>query len=322
MLLNMKCPPITKVLVFAYCLLSPLAEANAISNCFSFIPYAKNDSFIQLPANKNFCFHYSTKKIHFSTDQFGGRKVGSNAHGDEIVAFGESQLLGLDFSDTESDKENATKHDLSVLFPSSRMTIYAAPNNGPLQAIEQMRKLYQLKPFTGKRIVIGFNYGTDIFRIDPNWKPEKFVPLDMSQLDRSFYIPGYHDIALFIARLKGVKFGSTVSNSDTVRDYYKKLGQRQRNDNIQRWLLKLQKSEVKSAGEVSLILYPPYWYIGAGQKAKATINRDYESLACKAYLSGIFTTIYVSALPDEHTKLAEDNRHFLSGETSFQRYKC
>ena len=303
-------------------MVSSVAEANAISNCFSFIPYAKNDSFIQLPANKNFCFHYSKKKIHFSTDQFGGRKVGSDAYGDEIIAFGESQLLGLDFSDTESDRENATKHDLSVLFPSSRITIYAAPNNGPLQAIEQIRKIYRLKPFTGKKIIIGFNYGTDIFRIDPNWKPEKFVPLDMSQLDRSFYIPGYHDIALFIARLKGIKFGSTVSNSDTVREYYKNFGQQQRDDNIQGWLLNLQKSEIKNAGEVSLILYPPYWYVGASQKTKQTISRDYESLACKAHLSGTFNTIYVSALPDENTIFAEDNRHFLTGEMHFHRYKC
>ena len=145
-----------------------------------------------------------------STDEFGGRKVRGVAYGNEIIAFGESQILGLDFS----DKEKVAKHDLSVLFPSSRITIYAAPNNGPLQTIEQIREIYRLKPFTGKNLVIGFNYGTDIFRIDPDWKPEKFVPLDMSQLQRSFDIPGYHDVALFIARLKGVKFGSTVSDAD------------------------------------------------------------------------------------------------------------
>ena len=293
-------------------------NAHAFSNCFSFIPYAKNNSFIQLPADKSFCFYYSKKKIHLSTDQFGGRKVGRESHTDEVIAFGESQLLGLDFS----DKDKVAKHDLSVLFPSSRITIYAAPNNGPLQAIEQLREINRLNPFTGKKIVIGFNYGTDIFRIDPNWKPEKFVPLDMSQLERSFYIPGYHDVALFIARLKGVKFGSTVSNADTIRGYYRSIGQSQRNQNIQGWLLGLQKSEVTNAGELNLMLYPPYWYLGASQRAKKRISRDYTSLACIAYLSGIFATVYVSSLPDEQTKLAEDNRHFLTGEMKFQKYTC
>ena len=293
-------------------------NAHAFSNCFSFIPYAKNNSFIQLPADKNFCFHYSKKKIHFTTDEFGGRKVGGVANGDEIIAFGESQLLGLDYS----DKEKVAKHDLSVLFPSSRITIYAAPNNGPLQAIEQISEIYRLKPFTGKNLVIGFNYGTDIFRIDPDWKPEKFVPLDMSQLQRSFDIPGYHDVALFIARLKGVKFGSTVSDADAIRKYYKSIGQMQRNRNIQGWLLGLQKSEVNNAEELHLVLYPPYWFIGASQKTKKEISLDYMSLACKAHLSGIFNTVYVSPLPKENTKLAEDNRHFLSGEMIFQKYAC
>ena len=299
-------------------LLSCPINAHAFSNCFSFIPYGKNNSFIQLPADKNFCFHYSKKKIHLSTDQFGGRKVGGDAHGDEVIAFGESQLLGLDFS----DKEKIAKHDLSVLFPSSRITIYAAPNNGPLQAIKQIHKVYRSKPFTGKKIVIGFNYGTDIFRIDPNWDPEKFVPLDMSQLERSFDVPGYHDVALFIARLKGVKFGSTVSNADTIRNYYKSIGQSQRNRNIQDWLSDLQKSEVKTSAELSLMLYPPYWYLGASRKAKKKISQDYKSLACKAHLSGIFTKVYVSALPDDNTKLADDNRHFLSGEINFRKYTC
>ena len=173
-----------------------------------------------------------------------------------------------------------------------------------------------------KNLVIGFNYGTDIFRIDPDWKPEKFVPLDMAQLERSFDIPGYHDVALFIARLKGVKFGSTVSDSDAIRGYYNSIEQIQRNRNIQGWLLGLQRSEARNAGELQLVLYPPYWFVGASQRAKKRISRDYLSLACKAHLSGIFNTVYVSALPDETTKLAEDNRHFLSGEMEFQKYTC
>ena len=244
--------------------------------------------------------------------------MGGDAYGDEVIAFGESQLLGLDFSDTEK----IARHDLSVLFPSSRITIYAAPNNGPLQAIKQIRKIYRSKPFTGKKIVIGFNYGTDIFRIDPNWDPEKFVPLDMSQLERSFDIPGYHDVALFIARLKGVKFGSTVSNADTIRNYYKSIKQSQRDRNIQGWLSDLQKSEVKTSGEAHLMLYPPYWYLGASHRAKKKISTDYTSLACKAHLSGIFSKVYVSTLPHDSIKLADDNRHFLSGEIKFREYNC
>ena len=71
-----------------------------------------------------------------------------------------------------------------------------------------------------KTVVVGFNFGTDIFRIQSNWDPRNFVPVDSEVLNWTFMIPGLHDILLFHARLKGVKFGSTVSDSDSVRKYY------------------------------------------------------------------------------------------------------
>ena len=78
----------------------------------------------------------------------------------------------------------------------------------------------------------------------------------MSQLQRSFEIPGYHDVALFIARLKGVKFGNTVSDG-CHKKVLQKYGQMQRNRNIQGWLLGLQKSEVNNAQELHLVFTLP-----------------------------------------------------------------
>lgn len=253
-----------------------------------------------------------------STNQFGGRIVNGNALDSEIIAFGESQLLGLDVS----DKEKVAKHDLSILFPSSLLTIYAAPNNGPLQAIQQMREIHRANPIANKKIVTGFNYGTDIFRIDPGWQPNKFVPLNMSQLERSFRIPGYHDVILFIARLRGVKFGSTVSNAGEVRQFYQSIDKNKKNRNIEEWLNRLRESEIKYGKERTFVLYPPYWYIGANELVKADIQRDYISFACKVYHSGIFDSVFVAALPNKDTKFASDNRHFLSGQIKFEKYAC
>ena len=108
-----------------------------------------------------------------STNHLGGRVIEGKPIKDEIIAFGESQLLGLDFS----DNTKSAKHDLSKLFPAAPLTIYAAPNNGPLQALRQIEKIHNIDPLSNKKIVIGFNYGTDIFRIQKHWNPEKFVPL-------------------------------------------------------------------------------------------------------------------------------------------------
>ena len=314
----MKCPSITKVLIFFGYLLSSLAEANAITNCFSFIPYATNGSFVQLPEDKKFCFHYSEKVTHMSTNHLGGRVIGGNQVKEDIIAFGESQLLGLDFS----DNTKSAKHDLSELFPFVPLIIYAAPNNGPLQALRQMERVHQTDSLSNKAIVIGFNYGTDIFRIQKHWNPKKFVPLDMTQLERSFKIPGYHDVMLFIARLRGVKFGSTVSNADMIRKFYKHLTDKRRNQNIDDWLSQLKTSELQLASSKHFILYPPYWYVGASEILQKRVQQDYFGLACKVFKADIFDRILVSELPIKNTAFASDNRHFLSGTLNYKKYSC
>lgn len=253
-----------------------------------------------------------------STNNLGGREINKDLLPDEVIAFGESQLLGLDIS----DQKTKPQHDLSRLFPDSSLTIYAAPNNGPLQALQQIRKVHNSKSLENTNIVIGFNFGTDIFRIQDNWDPKKFVPLNMAELNRSFSIPGYHDITLFLARLRGVKFGGTKSNSKSVRRWYRQMEKYQRNDNINNWLAKLGHSAIKFGKRRYFVLYPPYWYVGAAEKEKNAIKTDYLELACKADSSGIFDNVLVAELPKDTVKFAADNRHFLSGELKFKRPKC
>jgi hypothetical protein len=314
----MKLNPATKILTLLCALICFQKETNASNSCFSFIPYANNNLFVQLPEDESFCFHYTGAKIHMSTNLYGGRIIEGTRPGREIIAFGESQLLGLDFS----DNKKGAKHDLSVLFPSTPITIYAAPNNGPLQALHQMKKIHQIKPITDKTVVIGFNYSTDIFRIQKDWEPERFVPLTMPQLKRSFIFPGYHDVMLFIARMRGVKFGSTVSNAEAVRQFYIEVKDVQRQHDIDNWLYNLNSSEIKFAAFKHFVLYPPYWYVGAGDRLKAKIESDYFALACKAEFANIFDSIFVAQLPDENTELAADNRHFLSGALTFRKFSC
>ena len=293
-------------------------ETQALETCFSFIPYASNSSFVQLPENKKFCFHFSNEKIHMSTNDLGGRMIKRGFLSDEIFAFGESQLLGLDISDLKAKAQ----HDLSRLFPSSSITIYAAPNNGPLQALKQIKEVHSSESLSNKNIVVGFNFGTDIFRIQDSWNPENFVPMNMSQLNRSFSIPGYHDMILFLARLRGVKFGGTESNSKLIRRLYFQMENYRRDKNINNWLELLSNSEIKLGKKRYFVLYPPYWYVGADKNEKQEIRENYFELACEAHNTGIFEEILVARLPNDTVKFALDNRHFLSGEMNFEKYRC
>ena len=50
-----------------------------------------------------------------------------------------------------------------------KLVFYGAPNNGPFETINYLKLISEHKQF--KEIVVGFNYGTDIFRIMPSWDP-------------------------------------------------------------------------------------------------------------------------------------------------------
>ena len=62
-------------------------------------------------------------------------------------------------------------------------------------------------------------------------------------------IPGLHDILLFYALFRGVKFGSTVSDSDIVRNYYFAITDRERGINTLNWLIDVSQSKLMEARE-------------------------------------------------------------------------
>ena len=111
--------------------------------------------------------------------------------------------------------------------------------------------------------MIGFNYGTDIFRINDGWDPGKFVPLEKIDLEKIFFIPGYHDLLLLKTRIAGKKCGSTVSNASTSIDYYVKFPNEQRQKNIERWLADLRKNRAIKDSVKTLVIFFPYWYSAA-----------------------------------------------------------
>ena len=255
------------------------------------------------------------------TNEFGARIVEEKDGGESIIAFGESQLLGLDYSD------GAAPHDLHLIFPNSNLEIYAAPNNGPFEVSNQIIHLEQKSLrgngwLTGKNIVIGFNYGTDIFRITDGWDPGRFVPLEKNDLEKIFFIPGYHDLLLLKARIAGKKFGSTVSNASKTIDYYFKIPDEQRQVNIERWLAEIRNNGAIKDSLKTLIIFPPYWYSAASKIHKNQIRKHFLSFSCAAVKSGDFKDIWIGNLPSEKTKMAEDNRHYLSGGLSYNKFDC
>ena len=57
------------------------------------------------------------------TNEFGARIIEKNDGAENIIAFGESQLLGLDYSD------GVGPHDLHLIFTDNNIEIFEETNN-------------------------------------------------------------------------------------------------------------------------------------------------------------------------------------------------
>jgi hypothetical protein len=313
--------PLRLLLISTVLVIANVCNSQASMNCFSFIPYGLDKKFVSLPQGRDFCFSYSNNFTYMTTNEFGARVIFDKNNLGRITAFGESQLLGLDFSDGD------ISHDLNLIFPNKNLEIYAAPNNGPFEVLEQIKNLQGTKLkgtnwLEGESIVIGFNYSTDIFRIGEGWNPKKFVPIGKKDLTRIFYLPGYHDILLIIARSTGKQFGSTVSNAAKTLHYYFAISDEERRKNIKRWLTGVSNSEVMKAPDKTLLIFPPYWYLEASEIQKKKIREHFLLFNCAVVKSGLFESVIISEFPNIDTKLAVDNRHYLSGSLIYKEFHC
>lgn len=294
------------------------SQEKALSSltCFSFIPHGYTGQFVSLPKNRDFCFKYSGNYTRMKTNQNGGRKLVFGGSKETAVAIGESQLLGMDVSDYGKG------HDLNRIFPGYNFDVYAAPNNGPYEALAQVGRLSNELSIAERDVVVGFNYSTDIFRIRRHWRPQNFVALNASDLEWIFYIPMYHEVLLLNARLSGVKFGSAVSNASATLNYYFSMNDIERTINIGSWLTRLADSDLQLARHRSLVIFPPYWFYSGSDKQRAKILKDYKSFACQAFDSKFFEAVLLGKLSDISPPLAEDNRHFLQGYIDYDILNC
>ena len=132
--------------------------------------------FVTLSYEKEFCYKYSGEYTYMRTNKQGGRLIPSpdeKMDAMDAVAFGESELLGLD----SSVDGKPFQYDLKTVLPKYNCTIYAVPNNGQFEVLSQIEQLGPTTKLEEKLVVIGSNYRTDIFRIRINWDPKKFVPV-------------------------------------------------------------------------------------------------------------------------------------------------
>jgi len=292
-----------------------ISSTDVFASCFSFLPYAFNGQYVHLPKDLEFCYKNLDGDVFIKTNKDGGRLINyeKTSLQKRLLAFGDSQILGIDFSQINK----VDQHDLEIIFSDYFIEIYAAPNNGPHQTLNHIKEIKKSNFNKDDHIVISFNYGTDIFRVLSEWKIKNFVPLNDKSLKTVLDYPYIYDLII----LKGIIEGKFFSIKGNVRksnlNQYLSIKKNKLNNALSIWIqnLNLILSEVENSK--TLIVYPPYW--GFDDLNINMINKvrtDYIDFICRKDLNNIFKKI-IFAEPKLEISLTGDLRHFKQSSLNY-----
>ena len=183
------------------------SKVNAKS-CLSFLPYGYNESYVHLPQSASFCLKQRKTINKYQTDNYGGRILNREFTYNKIQIFGDSQVLGLDIDKIE-------EHYLNTLYKKNNFVIYAAPNNGPYEVINFLN---QNKKILQKKIVITFNFSTDVYRVSNFWEPKNYVALKDHELDEILEHPFKYRLIVFknLSEVAEVSSGAPLDSQSGI----------------------------------------------------------------------------------------------------------
>jgi len=281
------------------------------------LPYGYNSFFVHLPKHEQFCVSSPDGNTFYKTDDRGGRIISGKELAPPIYAFGESQLLEI-FPNTQEKL-----HALQSLYKKKTLLIYAAPNNGPFESVEYLK--YILKTVSPKQIVIGFNFGTDVFRIIPGWKPKNAVTLDSNQLPTVMMFPFWYEIKILIGAIKGNFFSSKSPDLRHIRNYYMSQKQLIRK-NFKAFIILLKEVIKPKLSKVDFIFFPPYWaYSQNGKNSyfENNIGKEFNNFVCGENILDPLsvTQVYIAKFPklsNTNKLFTYDRRHFRTELLTFE----
>ena len=280
------------------------------AQCFSFIPYAHNGVFSHLPKNKEFCVTINDLNYYFKTSINSSRLISKKTDSQNIIySFGDSQMLGIDWT-----YEKNKPHDLETIFKTKKISIFAAPNNGPFQAISQAKSIFRKRNTTKvSKLVFSFNFGTDIFRIQEKWDLQNFIPIKSEDLDKVLINPLIYDLVLLKGVLSGKFFSTNLPDNKSIISEFTKLNFYETEKRINLWINKIRRLKKKTSKDFFLVIYPPYWIFDRnGLIIDKKIHEYFIKFTKNVSNRNIFNKIYVGNLLEKNF-LTFDKRHFKTG---------
>jgi len=294
-----------------------LIFGSLLGGCLSFLPYGYNEFFVHLPKTERFCVSSPDGETTYKTDDRGARIIDGEDKEAPVYAFGESQLLEI-FPDT-----GGQGHALRSLYPKKTLIIHGAPNNGPFETVEYLK--YVLRTTTPEHIIIGFNFGTDVFRIIPGWRTKKYVSLASDELPKVMSFPFWYELKIAIGILKGKFFTTKKPNLERTRNYYnsRKIIIR---TNFQAFINQLTKAAKSVNAKIDFVFFPPYWAYSQKEDTsyfEEKIGIELRNFVCDGVVLDPLpvTQTYIAKFPK--TLLTDklftyDGRHFRTETLTFE----
>jgi hypothetical protein len=274
------------------------------------LPYGFNEFYVHLPQSASFCVKEGKVTNKYQTDNYGGRLLYDEALDNKIQIFGDSQVLGLDI-------EKIEQHYLQKLYKENNFVIYAAPNNGPYEVINFLNKN---KKILQKKIIVTFNFSTDLYRISDYWQPENFVAVKDYELDEILENPLKYKLIISKNLLSNKNFTLSRYNNKKMQNLFLNSNQDKLHSNLIKYIEELDNTANKLDVNIDLIITHPYWVYSVNKKKnklflEKELNKKVEKLICNTFKeTRKINKIYTSILPTvlELDDLSFDRRHLKS----------
>ena len=304
------------LIILAYIIL--ITNSVSANSCLSFIPYGYNESYVHLPENASFCIKQGKIIKKYQTDNYGGRLLHDEALTNKIQVFGDSQVLGLDI-------ENIEQHYLNSLYKKNNLIIYAAPNNGPYEVINFLNKN---KKILQRKIIVTFNFSTDLYRILDYWDPRNYVALKDYELDGILEYPFKYRLIIFRNFLFNKNFNLTRYNNKKMQNLFLKSDKDELYNNLIKYFDELNNTANKLDLEIDFIVTHPYWVYSIDKKENKLLldkelNNKVEKLICNSFqVSEKINKIFISQVPETLNleDLTFDKRHLESSKIDLREY--
>ena len=305
------------LIIFVYFILL-ITKADA-KNCLSFLPYGFNESYVHLPQNASFCVKHGKITNKYLTDNYGGRLLYDEALNDKIQVFGDSQVLGLDI-------ENIDQHYLNALYKKNNLIIYAAPNNGPYEVINFLNRN---KKILQKKIIVTFNFSTDLYRVLDYYNPRNFVALKDYELNEILEHPIKYRLIIFKNLLFNKNFTLSRYDNKKMQNLFLNLDQDKLYNKLVQYFDELGNTANKLDVEIDFIVTYPYWVYSVDKKnnkllLKKRLNKKIKKLICRSFQNKKkINKVLISQISEtlELNDLTIDKRHLKSTKIKLVKYQ-